>query len=231
MKIAIIGAMTEEITALKQEMSIHKSVEIAHVEFYVGSMFNREIVLCKSGVGKVNAALTTQILIDRFGVTHIIFTGVAGAVDEQLDVGDIAISTHAMQHDIDARPLGFKKGQIPMFAGSSDFQADGYLTALAEECSTVCRGRTIVKGRIVSGDQFIADPIRVSELRETFSAVCVEMEGAAVAQVASLNAIPFVIIRSISDKANGEASMSFSQFTALASEQSRLIVSKMIENI
>lgn len=231
MKIAIIGAMLEEITALKQEMTIDRSVEIAHVQFYEGTMSNKEIVLCQCGVGKVNAALTTQILIDRFEVTHIIFTGVAGAVEEQLDVGDIVISTSAMQHDIDASPLGFKKGQIPMYDGSSDFQSDNSLIALAEESSTVCGDRNIVKGRIVSGDQFIADANVVRDLRDTFSAVCVEMEGAAVAQVATLNAIPFVIIRSISDKANGEASMSFSEFTELASEQSRLIVSKMIENI
>ncbi|MCK0471293.1 5'-methylthioadenosine/adenosylhomocysteine nucleosidase [Halalkalibacter sp. APA_J-10(15)] len=231
MKIAIIGAMAEEITALKEEMTIHQSTEVALIQFYEGKMSTKDIVLCQSGVGKVNAALTTQVLIDHFQVTHILFTGVAGAVEEQLEVGDIIISTSAMQHDIDASPLGFKRGEIPMFPISSDFKANTELIKLAEESSTASVHRKVLKGRVVSGDQFIANAELVRDLRDTFNAVCVEMEGSAVAQVATLNNIPFVIIRSISDKANGEASMSFTEFTELASEQSRLIVSNMIKNM
>ncbi|WP_332697600.1 5'-methylthioadenosine/adenosylhomocysteine nucleosidase [Halalkalibacter lacteus] len=231
MKFGIIGAMNEEIERMKTEMTVLKTHIYATVTFYEGTMHEKDMILCKCGVGKVNAALTTQILIDKFATTHILFTGVAGAIDESLDVGDLVVSTSAMQHDIDVTALGFKKGQIPYFEGSSDFKADKDLIEIATTVAKEKTDRHIVQGKIVSGDQFISNHDYVQTLRKDFDAACVEMEGAAVAQVATLNDIPFVIIRSMSDKANGEASMSFAEFTVLASEQSHLLVSSMLKYI
>ncbi|KMK77818.1 MTA/SAH nucleosidase [Alkalihalobacillus pseudalcaliphilus] len=228
MKIGIIGAMHEEIEQMKAEMDVNLETKKAGVLFYEGSMLGHDIVLCQSGVGKVNAALTTQILIDTFEITHLIFTGVAGGLLEELNVGDIVVSTSAMQHDIDASAIGFKRGQIPMYDGPSDFTADPLLVDIAEEAALELSVADVVKGRILSGDQFVADREKVVELREEFEGVCVEMEGSAVAQVAAMNEIPFVIIRSISDKANGEASLSFVDFTKLASKQSHDFVCKML---
>ncbi|GAE25820.1 5'-methylthioadenosine nucleosidase [Halalkalibacter wakoensis JCM 9140] len=228
MKIGIIGAMNEEIDRMKSEMEVTKEHCYATVTFYEGRMNQQAIVLCKSGVGKVNAALTTQLLVDHFSITHLLFTGVAGAVDESLDVGDLVISTSAMQHDLDVTALGFKKGHIPFFEGTSDFQADEELVEVAVDAAKKLTNRQIVKGRIVSGDQFVANYDYVQKLREEFQAACVEMEGAAVAQVAAMNKVPFVIIRSMSDKANGDASVNFEEFTHLASEQSHILVSNIL---
>jgi adenosylhomocysteine nucleosidase len=230
MRFGIIGAMNEEIERMKTEMTVKKTYTYATVTFYEGTMHGKEMTLCKCGVGKVNAALTTQVLIDKFATTHILFTGVAGAIDESLDVGDLVVSTSAMQHDLDVTALGFKKGEIPYFEGSSDFQADKKLLEIATTVAKESTNRYIVQGRIVSGDQFISNHEYVQKLRKDFNAACVEMEGAAVAQVASMNDVPFVIIRSMSDKANGEASMSFTEFTELASEQSHLLVSNILKH-
>ncbi|MGO4888740.1 5'-methylthioadenosine/adenosylhomocysteine nucleosidase [Anaerobacillus sp. MEB173] len=231
MRIGIIGAMNEEIELMRESLELKQESVHAKNVFYEGTYANQEIVLCKSGVGKVNGAITTQILIDRFNVDKIIFTGVAGAIDPTLEIGDIVISTSAMQHDIDASALGFPRGQVPMFAESSDFQAAESLIALAEEAAEQLNEINIIKGRVLSGDQFIADPEIVKELDGQFQGKCVEMEGAAVAQAAMLNEIPFVIIRSMSDKANGSADVNFAEFTKLASERSAVIVRRMLEKM
>lgn len=228
MIIGIIGAMDEEIKLLKENIKIKEEVVKATITFYVGTFQGKEVVVCKSGVGKVNAAITTQLLVDHFSVSKIIFTGVAGAVDPQLNIGDIVISTSAVQHDLDASALGFKKGEVPMFAYSSDFPADDQLITLAEEAAENLEGVNVSKGRILSGDQFIADHRKVEELGQLFAGKCVEMEGASVAHVAMLNNIPFVVIRSMSDKANGEANVNFTEFTKLASERSFSIVHSMV---
>ncbi|GAE34170.1 5'-methylthioadenosine/adenosylhomocysteine nucleosidase [Halalkalibacter akibai] len=231
MKIGIIGAMNEEIERMKAEMKVSETHVYASVTFYEGTLKEKKIILCRCGVGKVNAALTTQILIDKFEISHLLFTGVAGAIDESLNVGDLVISTSAIQHDIDVTALGFKKGQIPYFEDSSDFEADSTLVKMAVAAAEESTERHIVQGRVVSGDQFIASAEIVQTLRSEFDAVCVEMEGAAVAQVAKMNQVPFVIIRSMSDKANGEASMNFAEFTQLASEQSHLLVSSILKKM
>ncbi|RXI98569.1 5'-methylthioadenosine/adenosylhomocysteine nucleosidase [Anaerobacillus alkaliphilus] len=228
MKIGIIGAMDEEIKRLKENIEIQEEIVKATITFYVGTFEGKQVVVCKSGVGKVNAAITTQLLVDIFAVNKIIFTGVAGAVDPELNIGDIVISTSAVQHDLDASALGFKKGEVPMFAYSSDFPADEQLIKLAEQAAKNLDDVKTVKGRILSGDQFIADHKKVEELGHLFEGKCVEMEGASVAHVAMLNDIPFVIIRSMSDKANGEADVNFTEFTKLASERSFSIVHSMV---
>jgi adenosylhomocysteine nucleosidase len=231
MKIGIIGAMDEEIKLLKENIVIKKEVVKATITFYIGVFEGKEVVICKSGVGKVNAAITTQLLVDQFLVSHIIFTGVAGAVDPQLDIGDIVISTSAIQHDLDASALGFKVGEVPMFDYPSDFPASELLVKLAEQAANSLRDIKVSKGRILSGDQFIANYEKVKELALLFDGKCVEMEGAAVAHVAMLNDIPFVVIRSMSDKANGDANVNFAEFTKLASERSFTIVKSMIKSM
>lgn len=231
LKIGIIGAMDEEIKLLKEHISIQEEVVRATISFYVGTIYGKDVVVCKSGVGKVNAAITTQLLVDHFSVTNIIFTGVAGAVDPKLNIGDIVISNDALQHDIDASPLGFKQGEVPMFDYPSVFPADKNLIQLAEQAANTLPDVNVIKGTILSGDQFIADHQKVAKLGDQFGGSCVEMEGASVAHVAMLNQIPFVIIRSMSDKANGEANVNFTEFTKLASERSFSIVNYMVENI
>lgn len=231
LRIGIIGAMDEEIKLLRQNIELKEEVVKATITFYLGMFQGKEVVVCKSGVGKVNAAVTTQLLVDIFAVDKIIFTGVAGAIDPELNIGDIVISTSAIQHDIDASALGFKRGEVPMFEYASDFPANSELIAIAEQAAEELKDVKTVKGRILSGDQFIADHKVVEELGKLFEGKCVEMEGAAVAQVAMLNNVPFVIIRSMSDKANGEANVNFTEFTKLASERSFSIVHSMVVNL
>lgn len=225
--IGIIGAMAEEIELFKDGMSEVNEYRKAGIDFYVGIMNGKQTVLCQSGVGKVNAAVCTQILIDEFQVEKIVFTGVAGALNPELEIGDIVVSTSARQHDIDASALGFEKGTIP-FASKSIFVADKELVELAIESSKQINEGKTVTGLILSGDQFIAGGELAKRLYDDFGGFCTEMEGASVAQVCDMNNIPFVIIRSMSDKADGSAHINFSEFTKLASKRSYQIVDKML---
>ncbi|MFD2612882.1 5'-methylthioadenosine/adenosylhomocysteine nucleosidase [Paenibacillus gansuensis] len=229
-KIGLIGAMDEEIRLMLNQLSGQEQTVKAGIVFYEGDLDGKRIVLCKSGVGKVNAAVCTQLLIDTFDVDTVLFTGVAGAVDPSLNIGDIVISTACIQHDMDVTALGFERGVIP-YAATSTFEADPGLIRLAEEaCSAMTEGRS-VKGIVLSGDQFVASREKVKELFETMQGACTEMEGAAVAQVCVMNEVPFVIIRSMSDKADGSAHVNFAEFTVKASEQSHLIVERMIKQL
>jgi adenosylhomocysteine nucleosidase len=225
--IGIIGAMDEEIELYKENMSDIQEKQRAGIIYYMGNLQNRPVVLCKSGVGKVNASICTQILIDDFSVGQVIFTGVAGGVDPVLNIGDIVISRDCVQHDIDVTALGFKRGEIP-FTSVSTFEADSHLIQIAEKCGKSVDDVQVVIGRILSGDQFIADKDVVKDLFEELEGTCVEMEGAAVAQVCYLNNVPFVVIRSLSDKADGSAHVNFLEFTKLASNRSFHIVEKML---
>ncbi|WP_339061419.1 5'-methylthioadenosine/adenosylhomocysteine nucleosidase [Tepidibacillus marianensis] len=227
MRIGIIGAMDEEIELFQKGMSHLQQHEKASIRFYEGEMNGKSVVLCKSGIGKVNAAVTTQILVDNFDVDQIIFTGVAGALHPDLNIGDIVISTAAQQHDVDVTPLGYEKAIIPD-QERSIFEADQELILLAQKASREVNEGNVVIGLILSGDQFIADREQVQALYEQLHGLCTEMEGAAVAQVCDMNRIPFVIIRSMSDKADGSAHVNFVQFTNLASKRSYQIVDKML---
>lgn len=229
-KLGLIGAMAEEIALIERHMTAAARSDKAGIAFIEGYFCGKPVVVCKSGVGKVNAAVCTQILIDAFGVDAVIFTGVAGAVDPELEVGDIVVSGECVQHDVDVTALGFPKGTIP-FQETSVFAADGTLSRLALEAGRkVFKGRTKL-GRVLSGDQFIADRKLVGQLRDELQGTCVEMEGAAVAQVCSMNRIPFVVIRSMSDKADGSAQVSFAEFTVQASENSYRIVEEMVKSL
>lgn len=228
--IGLIGAMDEEIELLLAEMEHGHSVTKAGITYVQGNWQGKKIVVCRSGVGKVNAAITTQILIDHFGVTSVVFTGVAGALDPSLNIGDFVISSTCMQHDMDVTPLGFERGVIP-YQAVSDFPADQRLIELAEEaCQDFSAGKYMI-GKVLSGDQFIASRETVHQLYEQLNGACAEMEGAAVAQACYMNGVPYVVIRSMSDKADGSAHANFAEFTVEASRRSHGIVSRMVGSI
>jgi adenosylhomocysteine nucleosidase len=229
-KIALIGAMNEEIELLIKHMEQVKESAKAGVIYREGLFLGKQVVVCKSGVGKVNAAVTTQILIDQFEVEAVIFTGVAGALDPELNIGDIVVSSECMQHDMDVTALGFPRGVIP-YEEISIFTADAGLVKLAAASSNKLFQGRIKLGRVLSGDQFIADREVVRQLHTELAGTCTEMEGSAVAQVCSMNQIPYVVIRSMSDKADGSAHVNFTEFTKQASENSYKIVEDMIRQL
>lgn len=230
-KIGIIGAMEEEVILLKEKLKIRKIENIASMDFYEGIMEGKEIILVRCGIGKVNAAICTQILVDVFNVEAIINTGVAGALEEKLEIGDIVISSDAIQHDMDATGFGYKIGEIPRME-KSIFEADTNLVKLAkvssEKTDDQCKSYI---GRVVSGDQFISDRDKKNIIYKNFQPYCTEMEGAAIAHVCHLNYIPFVIIRAISDKADQSAEVNFSEFVEKAALHSSKMLEKMIEQI
>ena len=218
--IGIIGAMEEEVQALRHAMKIQEEKEIASMVFHRGILYGKEAVVVRSGIGKVNAAICTQILADHFDVDLVINTGIAGSLDAAIDIGDMVISTDAVQHDMDASGFGYRIGQIPR-VDTFAFEADEKLRELAIECNQKVNPEIqAFPGRVVSGDQFISDKAKKEWLIEQFSASCTEMEGAAIAQAAYLNGIPFLIIRAISDKADDSAGMDYAAFEAQAIKHS-----------
>ena len=227
--IGIIGAMEEEVAILKEKMKIEQKLEKASMEFFAGTLAGREVVVVRSGIGKVNAGICTQILVDLFDVKAVINTGIAGSLDGRIDIGDIVISTDALHHDMDAVNFGYPLGQIPRMDTLS-FPADEKLIAVAEEaCRQVNPDIHTWTGRVVSGDQFIADRAVKDRIIENFGGFCTEMEGAAIAQGAYLNQIPFVILRAISDKADDSATMDYPTFEKKAIEHSVRLVIRMME--
>jgi adenosylhomocysteine nucleosidase len=229
-KIGIIGAMIEEVELIQQKMTVIQTVRLAGILFIEGTFCSKSIVVCKSGVGKVNAAMCTQALIDFFKVDAVVFTGVAGALDPSLNIGDIVISTDCMQHDMDVTALGFLRGIIP-YQETSIFTADAALSKVAFEASVKLFPEKVKLGRILSGDQFIADRDKVQVLYNELNGACTEMEGAATAQVCATNEIAFVIIRSMSDKANGSAPDNFTEFLKQAALHSYQIVEEMLTQL
>ncbi|EFU41661.1 Adenosylhomocysteine nucleosidase [Paenibacillus vortex V453] len=225
--IGLIGAMDEEVELLLGQLENKVTTVKAGVTYASGTLHGKQVVVCKSGVGKVNAAVTTQILIDSFGVSKILFTGVAGALHPDLNIGDIVISSSCMQHDMDVTPLGFARGMIP-YQEVSDFPADQSLIELAEEACKELSVDHYVIGKVLSGDQFIASRETVQTLYEDLNGACAEMEGSAVAQVCYMNHVPYVVIRSMSDKADGSAHVNFPEFTVKASRRSHEIVNYML---
>jgi adenosylhomocysteine nucleosidase len=215
-KIGIIGAMEEEVNILKGRMQDVSINTIASMEFCEGNLNGKKAVVVRSGIGKVNAAVCTQILADIYHIDAVINTGVAGSLRNEIDIADIVLSTDAQQHDMDATGFGYEHGIIPRME-TSVFSADERLVKLAKEvCEEVIPNIGIHTGRVVSGDQFISDSEKKEWLVKNFGAYCTEMEGAAIAQTAYLNQIPFLIIRAISDKADHSAEMSYSEFEELA---------------
>jgi adenosylhomocysteine nucleosidase len=228
--VGIIGAMQEEIELLLAQLDSKQTERHAGITYHQGLFKGKKVVLTRSGVGKVNAAVCTQLLIDRYRADAVIFTGVAGAVDPQLNIGDIVISTSSVQHDVDVTALGFPRGTIP-YQEVSEYPSDARLIALAEEAGRKVYPGRCLTGKVLSGDQFIADRSVVKRLFEELGGACTEMEGASVAQVCYMNDVPHVIIRSMSDKADGSAHVNFTEFTIEAANRSFAIVEEMIKEI
>lgn len=227
----IIGAMEIEVASLKESMEITRTVKKAGMEFCEGLLNKKPVVVVRSGIGKVNAAVCTQILADDFQVDCVINTGIAGSLNAKIDIGDIVISKDVLHHDMDAVNFGYPPGQIPQMDVFS-FEADERLADLAEEvCHEVNPEISVFRGRIVSGDQFVAEKAVKERIVSTFGGYCTEMEGAAIAQTAYLNRIPFVILRAISDKADDSASMDYPTFERQAAEHCVKLVEGLVGRI
>ncbi len=230
-KTGIIGAMELEVEELKSKMTVSGITKKAGMEFYEGTLSGAQVVIVRSGIGKVNASLCVQILADIFEVTHIINTGVAGSLNAALDIGDILISRDAIHHDMDVTIFGYQPGEVPQL-GVREFTADIRLTELAKSsCEKVNPGVHAIFGRVVSGDQFISDKEIKERLIRDFQGDCAEMEGASIAHGAYLNKIPFVIIRAISDKADDSAQMDYPAFEKAAARHSARLVEDMVQYI
>lgn len=215
-RIGIIGAMEVEVEKLKARMENVEITRRASMEFYAGILEDKNVVVVRSGIGKVNAAVCTQILIDEFEAEAVINTGIAGSLNADINIGDLVISTDLVHHDMNAVAFGYPVGQIPQMEVFS-FPADETLRNLALKCcKEVNPDIGVFTGRIVSGDQFISDQVKKDWIAENFGGYCTEMEGAAIAQAAYLNHVPFLIIRAISDKADNSATMDYSEFEARA---------------
>lgn len=227
--IGIIGAMDEEVAKLKDLMTEVSITTKASMDFYKGKLKGRDVTVVKSGIGKVNAGICAQLLVELFGVNAIINTGIAGSLNADINIGDLVFSTDALQHDMDAVAFGYEVGQIPRMDVKA-FPADEKLLALAMECSKDMDMATFA-GRVTTGDQFIASKEKKDWIVENFGGYCTEMEGGAIAQAAYLNKVPFLIIRAISDKADDSAHMDYSQFEAKAIEHSVILLTRMIEKM
>ena len=210
--VGIVGAMDKEVNCLIHEMENVEEKTLAGMTFHRGVLWDIETVIVKSGVGKVNIAVCTQLLIDVYEVDFLINTGIAGGLYKGIEIGDIVISSDAVQHDVDVTMRGFKPGEIP-YMKTSVFPADPELAAMAmEACQIVNPEIGCYLGRVLTGDQFISDNQKKADLVRIFDGYCAEMEGAAMAQVAWLNKVPFVIIRAISDKADNDAVVLVEEF-------------------
>ena len=217
--VGIIGAMDEEIERLKAKMEIAETKEKAGMTFFVGKMNGKNVVLVRSGIGKVNAAMCTQILIDVYQVDYVINTGIAGAISKELRIGDIVISEDLTYHDFDYEHRMY-------------FKADQHLIELAKEaCDNHLDQQTYFVGRIATGDIFVSASEQKQKIIETCKAFCVEMEGAAIAHVAGFNYIPFVAVRSISDQADEEAEDTFWEFMNVAAEKASIIVESVVSKL
>lgn len=226
--IGIIGAMEEEVAQLKQEMQIEAVEETAGMSFCRGILCGKEAVVVRSGIGKVNAAICAQILVDQFKADTLINTGIAGSLDADIDIGDMVISTDALYHDMDATVFGDPLGQVPRMDTFS-FPADEHLVRLAKLANEEANPDIgTFTGRIVSGDQFIHQKERKDKIAEHFHPLCTEMEGAGIAHTAYLNKISYVIIRAISDKADNSAKMDYPEFEKLAIVHSVRLVKNLL---
>ena len=228
MKLGIIGAMSIEVETLKQSISNLQIEERAGMTFYQGELETLPVVVVVCGVGKVNAALCVQILCDCFGVTHVVNTGVAGSLCADLDIGDFVIAEDAMYHDFDCHVLNpdYPVGQVPGLSVRM-FPADKLLVDCAYAAAQQVHAGHARIGRVASGDQFICQYDKKEKIIADTGALCAEMEGAAIAHAAWRNGIPFVVIRAISDKADGSAEMDYPTFEVMAARRCAAVTREM----
>lgn len=229
--IGIIGAMEEEVALLREDMQIEETMDYASMSFCKGILYGKPTVIVRSGIGKVNAAVCAQILIDKFGVDMLINTGIAGSLDVDINIGDMVISTDAVEHDMDASIFGDPVGQIPRMDTFS-FPANQELVEKAKAANEEANPdiQTFI-GRIVSGDQFVSSAEVKERLVANFQAKCTEMEGAAIAHAAYLNKVSCVIIRAISDKADNSATMDYPTFEKQAIKHSVRLVRNLLPRL
>ena len=228
-KIGIIGAMENEVADLKKATKNIKTTKKAGMEFYEGVLEGSPVVIVRSGLGKVNAAICAQILVDQFQVNAIINTGMGGSLHDKLKIDDIVISTDVLYHDMDAVGFGYKLGQVPQMEVFS-FVADKKLATLAKKiCLEVNPEVQVMSGRILSGDKFIADQSTKTWLVEQFGGICTEMEGAAIAHTAYLNDVPFVIIRAIADNADCSIDEHHQNFQAEAAKHCVRLIKNLLQ--
>ncbi len=229
-----MGAMNEEINAFLGEMTVALKEKKAGLKFYIGKLADHDVIVVHSGIGKVNAALATQILIDRYKCRKIVFTGLAGSGRRDIAIGDYVLADSLVQHDFDLRHFGREKGMVP--AVGKFMQADKELNRILEE-SIVELGKEkpgfgkFNKGIIATGDLFVADSKVLAEITAEFNAAAVEMEGAAMAQVCFLNEVPFAVLRTISDNADETALSDFKAVLDKASVEEVEILKKMLTKL
>ncbi|MCA1056235.1 5'-methylthioadenosine/S-adenosylhomocysteine nucleosidase [Rossellomorea aquimaris] len=230
MRIAIIGAMEEEVSLLRENITNPQTETIAGCEYTSGTMKGKEVILLRSGIGKVNAAMSTAVLLQHFKPDAIINTGSAGGFDPSLNVGDVVISTEVRHHDVDVTAFGYEYGQVPQLPAA--FTADEKLKNIAVDSVRELGDAQVVSGLIATGDSFMNDPARVDAIRDKFTGLqAVEMEAAAIAQVAHQFDVPFVIIRSLSDIAGKESDVSFDQYLEKAALHSAKMVMNIVEAV
>lgn len=229
-KLGIIGAMDVEVALLRKNIVNPLITRIAAIEFIEGTINGTPVVVAKSGIGKVNAAVCTQLLIRSFDVTGVVNTGAAGAFASGLGVLDLVISTDVMYHDVDVTAWGYEAGGVPGLPVA--FKADETFVSRAEEvCKALFPERNVVCGRVASGDQFISSAEKKQAIRALCAPACVEMEGAAVAHVCTLNAVPFVVVRSMSDMADDDGGRTAVFNEKAAGETSAALVIALLERL
>jgi len=229
--IGIIGAMEEEISNLKSHMQVEEVQTIAGMSFFKGAVKGTKLVLVRSGIGKVNAGICTQILASVYGVDTVINTGIAGSLNADIDIGDIVVSTSLVQYDVDARNFGYKLGEIPRM-NIVEFPADKYLIDKTQSAfDSLDLGIKLYRGMVATGDKFVSEDSLKAEIISNFHAYCVEMEGAAIAQAAMLNNMACVVIRAISDKADNSADVDYRSFEAKAIENMSKISLALVDSL
>ncbi|SEQ75071.1 adenosylhomocysteine nucleosidase [Amphritea atlantica] len=230
LKIGIIGAMDEEVELLKQTLEGRQEHTIADYSLYTGTMHGIQVVLLKSGIGKVNAAIGTTLMLQEFQPTCVINTGSAGGFASELDVGDVVISTEVRHHDVDVTVFGYEHGQVPGLPAA--FIPDNFLSDVAQRCISRMADIKTVRGLIATGDSFMNCPERVAKTREHFPTMkAVEMEAAAIAQTCYQFDVPFIVIRALSDIAGKESNLSFDQFLVVAAKHSAEMVMAIVQTI
>ena len=222
MKLGIIGAMDVEVERLVAQVEDARVTRHARMDFTEGTLFGLPVVVVRCGVGKVHAAACVQSLVDLFGVTHVVNTGAAGSLDARLDIGDILMSLDVVHHDVDATNFGYAPGEVPG-SGMEAYPADAALVEAVQQAAQEA-GASCAVGRVATGDSFVRDAAEKDRIARTFQARCCEMEGAAIAQACWLNDVPFVVVRAISDKADGSDALDYPIFERRAAHACSEIV-------
>jgi len=221
MTVAILSAMAEEMKRYLDTCTVDRTQARAGLRMHEAGHAGHDLVLVRSGVGKVNAALCTQLIVERYDPDAVVCTGTAGALHDGLDIGDIVVAEDCVQHDLHVEFLSLPRGQIPF----SDLRFFSASPALVERAQTVpLTDRTIRPGRVCTGDRFVQDPSARAEIHASLEGDCVEMEGAAVGQVCTLNDVPFLLVRAISDRADGDSDVDFQAFLHEAADASAQVV-------